>query len=131
MQFIGSWQLFLDTHTFLRDAQNNWGAGMEELYVQRTREIGIRKVLGATVLQLWRLLSKEFLWLVGLSFLIGMPLAFYGLQHWLQQYPCHAGIRWWIFAGTAAGMLIIILLTISFHTIKTALANPVKSLRAE
>lgn len=69
--------------------------------------------------------------MVGLSFLIGMPLAFYGLQHWLQQYPYHASIRWWIFAGTAAGMLIIILLTISFQTIKTALANPVKSLRAE
>jgi putative ABC transport system permease protein len=98
---------------------------------QRTREIGIRKVLGATVLQLWRLLSKEFLWLVGLSFLIGMPVAFYSMQHWLQRYPYHAGIRWWIFAGTAAGMFFITMLTISFQTIKTALANPVKSLRAE
>jgi hypothetical protein len=97
---------------------------------QRTKEIGIRKVLGATVLQLWRLLSKEFVWLVSLSFLIAMPLAFCAMRHWLQQYPYHASIPWWIFAGTAAGVLAVVLLTVSWQSVRAAMANPVKSLRA-
>lgn len=98
---------------------------------QRTKEIGIRKVLGATVLQLWRFLSKEFIWLVSLSFLIAMPLAFYAMHHWLQQYPYHAGIPWWIFAGTGGGVLLVVLLTVSWQSVRAAMVNPVKSLRAD
>jgi uncharacterized membrane protein YdcZ (DUF606 family) len=88
-------------------------------------------VLGATILQIWQLLSKEFVLLVGLSFLIAMPAAFYLMYHWLQRYPYHSGIPWWIFAGTAIAVLCITLLTISFQSVKAALTNPVNSLRRE
>jgi putative ABC transport system permease protein len=98
---------------------------------RRTKEIGIRKVLGATILQIWQLLSKEFVFLVGLSFLIAMPAAFYLMHQWLQRYPYHSGIPWWIFAGTAIAVLSITLLTVSAQSIKAALSNPVNSLRAE
>jgi putative ABC transport system permease protein len=98
---------------------------------RRTKEIGIRKVLGATILQIWQLLSKEFVVLVGLSYLIAMPAAFYVMHHWLQRYPYHSGIPWWIFAATAAAVLSITLLTVSAQSIKAALTNPVNSLRSE
>jgi putative ABC transport system permease protein len=98
---------------------------------QRTKEVSIRKVLGASIFQLWQLLSKEFLWLVCLSFSIAMPLAFYSMHRWLERYPYHANISWWIFLCTAAGVLTITLLTISFQLLKTALANPIKRLRME
>jgi putative ABC transport system permease protein len=98
---------------------------------RRTKEIGIRKVLGATILQIWQLLSKEFVVLAGLSFLIAMPVAFYLMHHWLQRYPYHSGIPWWIFAGTAIAVLSITLLTVSAQSIKAALTNPVISLRRE
>jgi putative ABC transport system permease protein len=98
---------------------------------RRTKEIGIRKVLGATILQIWQLLSKEFVALTGLSFLIAMPAGFYIMHQWLQRYPYHSGIPWWIFAATATGVLVITLLTISAQSIKASLANPVKSLRNE
>ncbi|HUB62239.1 MAG TPA: ABC transporter permease [Puia sp.] len=98
---------------------------------RRTKEIGIRKVLGASIPQIWQLLSKEFVALVGLSFLIAMPAAFYLMHQWLQRYPYHTGIPWWIFAATATGVLIVTLLTISAQSIRAALANPVNSLRSE
>jgi ABC-type antimicrobial peptide transport system permease subunit len=98
---------------------------------RRTKEIGIRKVLGATILQIWQLLSKEFVALTGLSFLIAMPAGFYLMHQWLQRYPYHSGIPWWIFAATAAAVLVITLLTISAQAIRAALANPVNSLRNE
>ena len=98
---------------------------------RRTKEIGIRKVLGATVFQLWQLLSKEFVALTGFSFLIAMPAGFYIMHQWLQRYPYHSRIPWWIFAATATGVLVITLLTISAQAIRAALTNPVNSLRNE
>lgn len=95
------------------------------------KEIGVRKVLGASVLNLWSLLSKEFVTLVILSLLIATPIAWYAMNHWLQNYAYHSTLPWWIFAATAAGALIITLATISFQTIRAALANPVTSLRTE
>ncbi len=98
---------------------------------QRTKEIGVRKVLGASVLNLWSLLSKDFVRLVVIAFLIATPIAWYGLSHWLQQYEYRTGISWWIFAVSGAGALLITLLTVSVQSIKAARMNPVKSLRSE
>jgi ABC-type antimicrobial peptide transport system permease subunit len=98
---------------------------------QRTREVGIRKVLGASVFTLWRLLSREFLVLVGLSLLIGGPVASWIMSGWLNNYHYHAGMSWWIFAATAGGVILITLLTVSYQAVRAALINPVKSLRSE
>ena len=98
---------------------------------QRTREIGIRKVLGATTLSLWNLLSKEFVTLVLLSITIASPIAWYFMQQWLRNYPIHTSISIWIFAATGAATILITLLTVSFQAMKAALANPVDALRSE
>ncbi|WP_245752752.1 ABC transporter permease [Chitinophaga arvensicola] len=98
---------------------------------QRVKEIGVRKVLGATVFNLWKLLSKDFLVLVIFSCVIAIPLTWYFLHAWLQKYEYHTNISWWIFAATGAGALMITLLTVSYQAIQAALANPVKSLRSE
>ncbi len=98
---------------------------------QRVKEIGIRKVLGATVFNLWGLLSKDFLVLVSISFLIAIPASWYFMHHWLQNYEYRTGISVWIFVITAIGTITITLATVSFQAIKAALANPVKSLRSE
>lgn len=98
---------------------------------QRTKEIGVRKVLGASILHLWQLLSTEFVRLVVLSLLIGGPIAWWIMQGWLQNYHYHASLSWWIFALAGAGAVIITLLTVSFQAIKAAMANPMKSLRSE
>ena len=98
---------------------------------QRTKEIGIRKVLGASVSNLWQLLSKDFVVLVIISCCIAVPVAYYFMHNWLLGYQYRTGLSWWIFAGAGIGALFITLLTVSFQAIKAALANPVKSLRSE
>jgi ABC-type antimicrobial peptide transport system permease subunit len=98
---------------------------------QRKKEIGVRKVLGATVFNLWKMLSGDFVGLVVLSCLIAIPIAWYLLHQWLQDYAYHTPISWWIFAAAAAGAILITLVTVSFQSIKAALMNPVKSLRSE
>jgi putative ABC transport system permease protein len=98
---------------------------------QRTKEIGIRKVLGASVANLWKMLSKDFVILVVLSCLISTPLAYYALSSWLQGYEYRTDIPWWIFAASCFAALIITFLTVSFQSIKAAMMNPVRSLRSE
>jgi putative ABC transport system permease protein len=98
---------------------------------QRTKEIGIRKVLGATVMNLWTLLSKDFVLLVIISVVIATPIAYLFMNNWLQKYDYRTNISWWVFAFSGVGVLAITLLTVSFQAIKAALANPVKSLRTE
>jgi len=98
---------------------------------QRIKEIGIRKVLGASIFNLWRLLSADFIWLVSLSLLIAGPVAYYFMHSWLKNYPYHTNIAWEIFAAAGLSALLITLLTVSYQAVKAALANPVKSLRSE
>jgi ABC-type antimicrobial peptide transport system permease subunit len=98
---------------------------------QRTKDIGIRKVLGASIADLWQILSKEFVWLVVISCAIAIPAAYYVLSGALQRYEYKTTIGWWIFAAAGGGALIITLLTVSYHAIKAAVANPVKNLRTE
>jgi len=98
---------------------------------QRVREIGVRKVLGASVFSLWRLLSGDFIRLVFIALLIAAPIGYYYMHHWLQNYPYRTELSWWIFGAAGAGAAVIALLTVSFQSIKASTANPVKSLRAE
>jgi ABC-type antimicrobial peptide transport system permease subunit len=98
---------------------------------QRTKEIGIRKVLGASVANLWQLLSKDFVVLVVVSCLISAPIAYSFMSNWLQKYTYRTEISWWIFAGSAAGALAITLLTVSYQAIRAALLDPVKSLKRD
>jgi ABC-type antimicrobial peptide transport system permease subunit len=98
---------------------------------QRTKEIGIRKVLGASVANLWQLLSKEFLVLVIIACLIAAPLSWYFMNDWLQKYQYRTEISWWIFAAAGAGALSVTLLTVSYQAIKAALLDPVKSLKSD
>jgi len=98
---------------------------------QRTKEIGVRKVLGASVSQIVSLISKDFILLVLFAFVIAAPLAWIGMNKWLQNFAFRTEISWWIFLSGVAIMIVIALLTLGFQTIKAALANPVKSLRTE
>ena len=98
---------------------------------QRTKEIGVRKILGASVFSLWRLLSRHFVVLTGISFLIATPLAWYFMHEWIQKYNYRTGISWWIFILTGAGALLITLCTVSFQSIRAALLNPANTLRSE
>ena len=98
---------------------------------QRKKEIGVRKVLGASVLSVWNLLSKDFIMLVAISFLIAVPLSYYFMHNWLQNYSYRTQLSWWIFIAAGVGAIVITLITVSFQAIKAAIANPVKSLRTE
>jgi len=98
---------------------------------QRIKEIGIRKVLGATVLNLWSLLSKDFIALVLISVLIATPISWYFMHNWLQAYEYRTGISIWAFIATTFGSIAITLVTVSFQAVKAAIANPVDSLRDE
>ncbi|MGX5820263.1 ABC transporter permease [Chitinophaga lutea] len=98
---------------------------------QRTKEIGIRKVLGASVFYLWRLLSRDFGILVLLACGIAIPLAWYGMDRWLSSYHYRVSLPWWVFASVGAGALVITLLTVSVHAVRVARMNPVRSLRSE
>jgi ABC-type antimicrobial peptide transport system permease subunit len=98
---------------------------------QRTKEIGVRKVLGATVFNLWGMLSKDFFALVIISCCIAIPIAWYFLHQWLQRYEYRTSVSWWIFVASAMGAIMITILTVSFQAIKAALANPIRSLRTE
>ena len=98
---------------------------------QRTKEIEVRKVLGASVSQIVTMISKDFLLLTIIAFLIATPLAWIGMRKWLQNFAYRTDISWWIFLLGAIVMIIIALITLGFQTIKAAMANPVKSLRSE
>jgi putative ABC transport system permease protein len=98
---------------------------------QRTKEIGIRKVLGASVSTIVQLLSKDFMILVAIAFFIAAPVAWWGMNNWLTDFAYRISIDWWIFALAAGLALGIALATMSFQAIKAALMNPVKSLRTE
>jgi putative ABC transport system permease protein len=98
---------------------------------QRTKEIGIRKVLGASVNNVLTLLSKDFVKLVLIAFVVAAPVAWWGMNKWLQDFTYRVNINWWVFALAGVAALMIALLTVSFQAIKAAIANPVKSLRTE
>lgn len=98
---------------------------------QRKKEIGIRKILGASVAHLWRMLSMEFVILVSISCLIGIPIAWNYLSTWLEKYHYHVDISIWVFIGATGAALLITLLTVSFQTIKASIVNPINSLRSE
>jgi len=98
---------------------------------QRSKEIGVRKVLGASVSGIVKLLSKDFLKLVGLSILIAIPIAWYAMDNWLQDYAYRIEINWWIFVIAGFVAIAIAMVTVSFQAVKAALANPVDSLKTE
>jgi putative ABC transport system permease protein len=99
--------------------------------LQRRKEIGVRKVLGASVTQLLMLLSKDFLRLVTIAFLIAIPLTWLVMNKWLDDFAYRINISWWVFVISGVIAIVIAFATISFQAIKAALANPVKSLRTE
>jgi putative ABC transport system permease protein len=98
---------------------------------QRSKEISIRKVLGASVTQVTALMSKDFVKLVLIALLLACPIAWWGMNKWLQDFAYQTTISWWIFATAGVLVVIIALATISFQSIRAAVANPVDSLRSE
>ena len=99
--------------------------------VQRIKEVGIRKVLGATAGNIVYLFSKEFIILIAIAFAIATPISWYYMHQWLQDYPFRIDMSWWIFIAGGVGAIIIALVAVSFQALKAAFSNPVKSLRAE
>jgi putative ABC transport system permease protein len=98
---------------------------------QRKKEIGIRKVMGASVFGLWRMLSKDFLSLVIVAILISIPAAYYFMHEWLMKYQYRTEINWWVIVIAGIGALLITLVTVSYQTFRAALVNPVSSLAPE
>ena len=98
---------------------------------QRSKEIGIRKVLGASVSGITTLLSIDFVKLVAISILIASPIAWWAMNKWLQGFAYHPPVPWWIFATAGLAAILIALITVSFQSIKAALMNPVRSLKSE
>ena len=98
---------------------------------QRVKEIGIRKVLGAGVADIAKLLSKDFIILVIIAIVIASPIGWYAMNKWLQNFAYKTEIRWWVFIAAGFLAIIIAVATVSFQAIKAAMANPVKSLRTE
>jgi ABC-type antimicrobial peptide transport system permease subunit len=99
--------------------------------VQRIKEVGIRKVLGATASNIVYLFSKEFVMLISIAFVIATPIAWYFMNKWLQNFTFRIELSWWIFLIGGMASVVIALLSVSFQAIKAAIANPVKSLRTE
>jgi len=98
---------------------------------QRVKEIGIRKVLGASIVNIVQLLSKDFLKLVLIAFVIAVPVGWYATNKWLQDFAYRIDVKWWVFLLAGLIAMVIAFFTISFQTIKAAVANPVKNLRTE
>jgi putative ABC transport system permease protein len=98
---------------------------------QRKKEIGIRKVLGASVVNVWGLLSGDFVLLVSISFIISVPVAYLAMRGWLQNYHYRTSMSWWIFAAAGAGALLITVVVVSVQAVRAALVNPIKNLRTE
>lgn len=107
-----------------------WGL-IAFVVIRKTKEIGIRKVLGASINGIVMLLSKDFLKLVLIALVVASPIAWYFMNKWLQDFAYRINISWWIFVAAGLFALIIALITISFQAVKAALANPVKNLRTE
>jgi putative ABC transport system permease protein len=99
--------------------------------VQRTKEIGVRKVLGASVVSIAGLLSKDFVKLVLAANLVAWPIAYFAMNRWLQDFAYRVNIGWWVFALAGGIAVLIALLTVSLQAIRAALANPVEALRYE
>jgi putative ABC transport system permease protein len=98
---------------------------------QRNREISIRKVLGASSGSIVNMLSKDFLKLVLIASLVAVPVAWWGVHKWLEDFAYRIAVNWWVFVLAAVAAVIIALVTISFQSLKAALSNPVKNLRSE
>ena len=98
---------------------------------QKKKEIGIRKVLGASINSVVKLLTKDFVKLVGIAFVIASPIAYLFMQRWLEDFTYRIDIQWWVFVLAGIFALVITFLTVGFQSLKSALANPVKSLRTE
>jgi ABC-type antimicrobial peptide transport system permease subunit len=99
--------------------------------LQKVKEIGIRKVLGASTINIVNLFSSEYFLLILVSFLIAGPIAFYAMNNWLQNFAYHIDIGWGVFAIAALASFVIAAITVSYRSIRAAVANPVKSLRME